>query len=84
MSAPPCPACALKDHQLALLTHALNRQTEACSAISARLAERDHWIAERIAGERRAAATQPEEYSWCPNCKADDCECVPAPEAPNV
>lgn len=55
MSAPPCPSCALKGHQIALMTQSLERQTEACAAISARLAERDHWIAERIAGERKAA-----------------------------
>jgi len=125
-----CPACALKDHQLALLTHSLERQTEACSALSARLAERDHWTRERIAGERRNASapasrerlvnavlgvvTAPSEAAWlellgsatravetsgmldtlspappaqqespwCPNCKAEDCQCVPAQAQP--
>jgi len=50
-----CPACAVHLHQIALLTASLERQTDACAAMSARLAERDHWIKERIAGERRTA-----------------------------
>jgi hypothetical protein len=52
---PTCPSCAVHLHEIALLTQSLERQTDACAAISARLAERDHWIRERIAMERIAA-----------------------------